>query len=251
MEEYRLDKKIGLGIIFFIISIVAIMIGSIIFTYYHVDVYHVEGDDLISEEYSQPYKELGNFLGMFGIFISAPIGLFFIIYGFVSKNKRFNKIKNIINEKAKKGEYLINLSELAIEANVKPKEVELFIKKLIKENFFSGSFPDSSQFQLTSIDNNDNEQLDRSKNVNQQSNDSKETTETNQTSEERYNSLKEILKTVNEKIKSLTDKLANGEISSQAFTKANDNLEREKKELEEELWNLRNELFKDDYEKPF
>lgn len=73
----------------------------------------------------------------------------------------------------------------------------------------------------------------------------------NQTSEEKYNSLKEDLKTVNDKIRTLTDRLTKDTISSDAYKTAIDNLEKEKKDIEEELWQLRNELFKDDYEKPF
>jgi hypothetical protein len=73
----------------------------------------------------------------------------------------------------------------------------------------------------------------------------------NQKPIERFNSLKNELIIVNKKIDSLTDKLTKGEISSDAFTKANDNLERKRKEIEEKLWKLRNMLFKEEYEKPF
>lgn len=80
---------------------------------------------------------------------------------------------------------------------------------------------------------------------------SMEQSDKNQTSEEKYDSLKEKLKIVNDKIRTLTDKLIKDTISGDAYKTAIDNLEKEKKEIEEELWKLRNILFKDDYEKPF
>jgi glutamyl-tRNA reductase len=59
------------------------------------------------------------------------------------------------------------------------------------------------------------------------------------------------LEDINNMIESLTNRVANGELTSNAFEKARDDLDRKKKEIEEELWKLRNKLFKDDYEKPF
>jgi hypothetical protein len=53
------------------------------------------------------------------------------------------------------------------------------------------------------------------------------------------------------KIRQLTDRLADGKIDSEAYKRASNDLEQQKSELEEKIWKLRNDLFKDDYEKPF
>mgnify|MGYP006306618703 CR=1 FL=1 len=66
-----------------------------------------------------------------------------------------------------------------------------------------------------------------------------------------YQKTNDELKNVKEKISSLTNRVADGDLSSEAFSMAHSELERKKKEIEEKLWKLRNKLFKDDYEKPF
>jgi hypothetical protein len=68
---------------------------------------------------------------------------------------------------------------------------------------------------------------------------------------EKFLARQKDLKYVEEKIRNLTKRIANGEISSETFNRARDDLEREKKEIEEQLWTLRLKLFKEDYEKPF
>ena len=68
---------------------------------------------------------------------------------------------------------------------------------------------------------------------------------------EKFTKMKEELKDINMKIEALAKRLSNGELTNDAFTRARENLEREKKEIEENFWKLRNELFKDEYEKPF
>jgi hypothetical protein len=49
----------------------------------------------------------------------------------------------------------------------------------------------------------------------------------------------------------LTERLADVKIDGDTFHLAMSNLETAQKEIEEKLWSLRNELFKEDYEKPF
>ena len=68
---------------------------------------------------------------------------------------------------------------------------------------------------------------------------------------EKFTKMKEELKDINMKIEALAKRLSNGELTNDAFTRARENLEREKKEIEENFWNLRNKLIKEDYEKPF
>jgi len=68
---------------------------------------------------------------------------------------------------------------------------------------------------------------------------------------EEFNNLKTDLTDINDKLGSLTNKLADGDINSEAYTKASDTLEQKKKDVEEKMWKLRNTLFKDSYEKPF
>jgi len=61
----------------------------------------------------------------------------------------------------------------------------------------------------------------------------------------------ESLKKVSIKLRKLTDRLADGELDSESYKRAANDLEQHKKNLEEKLWKLRNKLFKDEYEKPF
>lgn len=68
---------------------------------------------------------------------------------------------------------------------------------------------------------------------------------------EKYNELKKRLGEINLKMSSLTDRVADGKLSSTAFEKAHEDLERNRKQIEEQIWSIRNELFKDEYEKPF
>lgn len=56
---------------------------------------------------------------------------------------------------------------------------------------------------------------------------------------------------IQQKIQSLTEKISGGEISSKAFERAREDLDKEMKENEEKIWKLKNKLFKDEYEKPF
>jgi hypothetical protein len=75
-------------------------------------------------------------------------------------------------------------------------------------------------------------------------------TEREQANEE-FKHLEKQLKSLNNTKNNLTKRLAEGELSSSAFETARDDLEQEKKKLEEELWKLKSILFKDEYEKPF
>jgi hypothetical protein len=68
---------------------------------------------------------------------------------------------------------------------------------------------------------------------------------------EKFVILQKDLKNVESKIKTLAQRFAEGESTSSAFEKARDDLEREKKDIEEQLWALRTKLFKEEYEKPF
>lgn len=67
----------------------------------------------------------------------------------------------------------------------------------------------------------------------------------------KFSTLSEELQNVKSKIRKLTDRVADGELDSEAYKRALDDFEAQKKEVEEQLWKLRNKLFKDDYEKPF
>ena len=67
----------------------------------------------------------------------------------------------------------------------------------------------------------------------------------------KYVELEKELELIKNKIKGLTEKISIGDLTSDAFTKANENLNLEKKEVEEQLWKLKNKIFKDKYEKPF
>ena len=68
---------------------------------------------------------------------------------------------------------------------------------------------------------------------------------------DKFQKHKTEIKDIQQSINELTTRVANGKLSSDAFSTANTNLERKKRDLEEQLWKLRNKLFKDEYEKPF
>lgn len=68
---------------------------------------------------------------------------------------------------------------------------------------------------------------------------------------EEFEQNKKELGEIKNKTKRLTDRLADGEIDSESYKRASDDLEKQEKELEEKLWKLKNKLFKDEYEKPF
>jgi hypothetical protein len=72
-----------------------------------------------------------------------------------------------------------------------------------------------------------------------------------QTSYDNFIKLQEESKEVDLKIKKLTKRVADGELDSDAFKQARDDLEIERKEIEEKLWKIRNKLFRETYEKPF
>lgn len=68
---------------------------------------------------------------------------------------------------------------------------------------------------------------------------------------EKFKDKQESLKEVSVKLRRLTDRLADGELDSESYKRAANDLEQHKKNLEEKLWKFRNKLFKDEYEKPF
>lgn len=182
------------------------------------------------------------FLSMIAMFILfvAPI-IAYIGHKKYEKSKIIISILPFFDEGRESNEILIN--RIAMKTGIKPLKIKSGIKFLVNERYIQGIFQGDDCFMIKEDDHN--------KDYPYELKGPEGNLKNNQTQEEKYNILKENLKTVNNKIKTLTDKLTNGEISSQAFTKANDNLEKDKKEIEEELWKLRNELFKDDYEKPF
>jgi uncharacterized membrane protein len=66
-----------------------------------------------------------------------------------------------------------------------------------------------------------------------------------------FENIQEDIHSIKIKINKLTERLAEGDIDSDSYTRALNDLESLKKSKEEELWKKRNKLFKDDYEKPF
>lgn len=66
-----------------------------------------------------------------------------------------------------------------------------------------------------------------------------------------YTKLKKEFYNLKNKMILLTDRVAEGEVDSESYKRAADDLDSQMKVLEEKLWKLRNKLFKDDYEKPF
>lgn len=67
-----------------------------------------------------------------------------------------------------------------------------------------------------------------------------------------FNQIQKDIEDIKTKSKRLTDRLANGELDSESYKRALDDLEKYRKAKEERLWALRAKLFTEsDYEKPF
>jgi hypothetical protein len=67
----------------------------------------------------------------------------------------------------------------------------------------------------------------------------------------KYLLLQDDLKNIRFKINNLTRRLADGDLDSEAYNRALNDLENQQKDYEEKIWKLQNKLFKDEYEKPF
>lgn len=67
----------------------------------------------------------------------------------------------------------------------------------------------------------------------------------------RFLKMTDELKDIDTKLTKLSSKLADGEITSEAYENANDNLVRRKRDVEEGLWKIQNKIFREKYEKPF
>jgi len=68
---------------------------------------------------------------------------------------------------------------------------------------------------------------------------------------ERYLELGRSLKDVGEQTTMLSTRLAKGELTSDAYERARDDLESRKKDIDEELWKIQRKIFREKYEKPF
>jgi len=68
---------------------------------------------------------------------------------------------------------------------------------------------------------------------------------------DRYGVLYNELGDIRSKIMKLTDRIADGELDSETYKRALNDLEMQQRESEEDLWTLRSDLFKEEYEKPF
>ena len=67
----------------------------------------------------------------------------------------------------------------------------------------------------------------------------------------KFNNSKTYLEDLNNKINRLSVRLAEGDIDSDTYTRAYNDLESQKKDHEEQIFNIRRNLFKEEYEKPF
>jgi len=68
---------------------------------------------------------------------------------------------------------------------------------------------------------------------------------------ERYLEFGRSLKDVEEQTTMLSTRLAKGELTSDAYERAVDALERKKHDIDEELWKIQRKIFREKYEKPF
>ncbi|MCG2826489.1 MAG: UPF0179 family protein, partial [Thermoplasmatales archaeon] len=68
---------------------------------------------------------------------------------------------------------------------------------------------------------------------------------------DKYLELNKEMKDIDIKLAKLSSKLAEGEITSDAYETARDDLIRKKSYVEEELWKIQRKIFREEYEKPF
>jgi len=74
------------------------------------------------------------------------------------------------------------------------------------------------------------------------------------TLERKYNEFQEItskIKFIKTKSLKLSNRLVDGELDSESYKRAANDLDKQKKSIEEQIWKIRNKLFKENYEKPF
>ena len=68
---------------------------------------------------------------------------------------------------------------------------------------------------------------------------------------ERFLELKKGMGDIDKRTAKLSTKLAEGEVTSDAYERAREDLEREKRDIEEEMWKIQRKIFREKYEKPF
>lgn len=278
-------------------------------------------------EYYRPNEDVGASFIVLSIFFIIPAGVITLGVGHYADKKKVDKIKELVSIQQKKKNNNISISELAIEANIEPKEAIYSLKKLKKNNYFDGVFSDSNHFQLSTtnkatstlktkkpenkteisydevikkykefkkenppeqtnkiekhilngdlqnayklLDDKDSILLKKKRDEIKKENPLLNLTDLNSSLEkndyasaekcinqlehdlEEFKDKQKSLKEVSVKLRRLTDRLADGELDSESYKRAANDLEQHKKDLEEKLWKLRNKLFKDEYEKPF
>ena len=125
------------------------------------------------------------------------------------------RIKDRKNEKQKSGRFMVRVNELA------EKRSDLFVDD-IKAQFSKGDFVKAEQLLA-----------ERKRDY------------------ERYLELGKGLREVEERTTKLSIRLAEGDLTSDAYERARDDLESRKKDIDEELWKIRRKIFREKYEKPF
>jgi len=68
---------------------------------------------------------------------------------------------------------------------------------------------------------------------------------------DKYQAIYSEIGDIRSKIMKLTDRIANGQLDSETYKRALNDLETQQRESEESLWRFRSDLFKEEYEKPF
>jgi len=67
----------------------------------------------------------------------------------------------------------------------------------------------------------------------------------------RFLELRKAMNDVDNKTTKLSSRLAEGEVTSDAYERAREDLEREKRDIEEEMWKIQRKILREKYEKPF
>ncbi|MCG2826486.1 MAG: zinc-ribbon domain-containing protein [Thermoplasmatales archaeon] len=68
---------------------------------------------------------------------------------------------------------------------------------------------------------------------------------------DRFLELKKGMNDIDKRTAKLSTKLAEGEVTSDAYERAREDLERGKRDIEEEMWKIQRKIFREKYEKPF
>jgi hypothetical protein len=191
---------------------------------------------LIGRGYFTTEEPIPFLLGLISFYILIPAGSILLVLGFL-KSRKFS--------------IPLLQQEIIQRSSVNNKPLILENKKIEQPHFSQNANILPRIEKLLSINPNIFVDDIKKEMINEQYNNVEKLLIEREHTLEEFKHLEIQLKSLNTTRSNLTKRLAEGEISSSAFEKARDDLELEIKDIEEHLWKIRIQLFKDEYEKPF